>query len=466
MRIAIVASVFFSVAAIALGQTTLYVPDDHATIQAAIGAAANGDTIVVRPGTYVENIDFAGKAVTVIGEKGPERTIVDGNKTDRCFIFQSGEGRNSVLEGFTITNGDAQGGNGGGIDCTLESGPTITNCIIAGNRAAALGGGIACRGFSHAKITGCTFINNVSEGAYEGSQGGGLSCFILSNAIVTDCVFINNESQWGGGLDCSGSYPVITNCVFRGNEAYIGGGAIFCSAADPTITNCTIVDNNAAIGGGLVTAGAVLPSYPALANSILWNNSPEEIYIGIGDVTVDFCDVQGGWPGTGNIDETPSFVDLDSGDFHLNWYSPCRDAGYNGAVSATADYEGDRRIALGRVDMGADEYYYHLYHKGDVIPGASISLRVIGYPDAPVLLALGSGLLSTPISTEHGDLWLAWPPLWQGTVGIVAPNGLLSFPATVPAGWTPGAEFTLQALVGPWGGPLAQLTNAETLVVE
>lgn len=466
MKIAIATGVLFFFTSLAFGQATLYVPDDHATIQAAISAAANGDTIIVRPGTYVENIDFLAKAVTVISEKGPERTIVDGNKVDRCFIFKSGEDRNSVLEGFTITNGDAQGGNGGGIDCTLESGPTITNCIIARNRAAALGGGIACRGFSHAKITGCTFINNVSEGAYEGSQGGGLSCFVLSNAIVTDCVFIGNESQWGGGLDCSGSYPIVTNCVFRGNEAYIGGGAIFCSAADPVITNCTIVDNNAYIGGGLVTAGAVLPSYPALTNSILWSNSPEEIYIGIGDITVDFCDVMGGWPGTGNIDETPSFVDLDSGDFHLNWYSPCRDAGDNGAVSAAVDYEGDPRIALGRVDMGADEFYYHLYHRGDVIPGAPINLRLIGYPDAPVLLALGAGLLNSPIGTQHGDLWLDWPPLWQGQIGTISANGLLSFPATVPVEWSSGEEFALQALVGSWGGQWTRLTNAETLFVE
>ncbi len=466
MKVSIVASVLVLCAGLAAAQTTWYVPDDHATIQGAIHAAAQGDTICVRPGTYEENIDFVGKAVTVVSEKGPDLTVVDGNSVDRCFIFQSGEDRNSVLEGFTITNGDAQGGNGGGIDCTLQSSPTITNCVIAGNRAAALGGGIACRGFSHAKITGCTFINNVSEGAYEGSQGGGLSCFILSNAIVTDCVFIGNESQWGGGLDCSGSYPVITNCVFQGNEAYLGGGAIFCSSADPVVTNCTMVDNAAYIGGGLVTAGAVLPSYPVLTNSILWNNSPEQIYIGIGGATVTFCDVMGGWPGTGNINETPSFVDLDAGDFHLNWYSPCRDAGDNAAVQTASDNEGDPRIVLGRVDMGADEFYHHLYYRGDVIPGSSIALRFIGYPDAPVLLALGSGVANTPVSTQHGDLWLNGPPLWQGQIGSIEPNGLLSFPATVPADWSTGDEFALQALVGPWNGPLTRLTNAEILLVE
>lgn len=93
MRIAILTSALLLCSGLATSQTTWYVPDDHTTIQAAIIAAANGDLIIVRPGTYVENVDFLAKAVTVISEKGPARTVVDGNWVDRCFIFQSGEGR-------------------------------------------------------------------------------------------------------------------------------------------------------------------------------------------------------------------------------------------------------------------------------------------------------------------------------------------------------------------------------------
>ncbi|MDI6736614.1 MAG: hypothetical protein QME42_10580 [bacterium] len=84
---------------------TLNVPGSYTTIQAAINAATTGDTVLVNNGTYIENINFNGKAITVQSINGTTSTIIDGNASGSVVVFGSGEGINSVLTGFTITNG-------------------------------------------------------------------------------------------------------------------------------------------------------------------------------------------------------------------------------------------------------------------------------------------------------------------------------------------------------------------------
>ena len=132
--VAIVASIICSAQA-----ATIYVPDHYSTIQGAINAAANGDEIIVRPGTYVENISFLGKAITLISEQGAAVTTISGGQALPVIILNSGEGPNSIIDGFTVTNGDAA--DGGGIYCYYSS-PTISNNIITGNKASGYGGGI------------------------------------------------------------------------------------------------------------------------------------------------------------------------------------------------------------------------------------------------------------------------------------------------------------------------------------
>src|SRR5947208_12963096 len=87
-----------------LAQSTIHVPADQPTIQAAINAASNGDTVLVSPGIYVENINFNGKAITVTSSGGPSVTIIDGNANGAVVIFANSETANSVLNGFTIRN--------------------------------------------------------------------------------------------------------------------------------------------------------------------------------------------------------------------------------------------------------------------------------------------------------------------------------------------------------------------------
>ncbi|MHC4942783.1 MAG: right-handed parallel beta-helix repeat-containing protein [Planctomycetota bacterium] len=431
----------------------IFVPKDHPTIQQAIDAAEFGDRVLVAPGTYVEHLDFKGKTITLSSEEGAESTVIDGNQTGRVVTFQSGETPATILEGFTITNGNVVTSNGGGIDCTLESSPTIRDCVIAYNRADALGGGIACRGLSNPSISRCTFIGNICRGYYEGSNGGGICCFVLSNATIEDCVFIGNESEYGGAIQCGISFPSITNCLFIDNVADKGGGAIDCAASDPFITNCTFVQNSAFFGGGLSTTGVYLPSYPVLTNCILWNNDPDEIKVLIGSASVTYSDVQGGWPGEGNIDSDPLFVDtpVDSGerDLHLFYGSPCRDAGTNTApILPDKDFEGDPRIANNTVDMGADEFYTHLYYTGDAIPGGDIELKLVGQPGtSPVGLFYGFELLDSPLQTQWGTFYLE-APWFLVPLTPIPGDGVLFLSGTVPLSPPAPYDLPMQALIG------------------
>jgi len=180
---------------------------DFTTIQAAINAADPCDTVLVADGTYTgtgnRDIDFLGKAITVRSENGPTNCIIncDGSESEphRAFIFSSGEGPNSMVEGFTITGGYAD--LGGGIKCT-ESAPIIINCVFRNNWATQ-GGGIelyAPMGNTYyTEIVNCTFSNNAAE---PNSNGGAI--FVSGNSCgspPSERVQVNNCIIWGNSSD-------------------------------------------------------------------------------------------------------------------------------------------------------------------------------------------------------------------------------------------------------------------------
>ena len=198
---------------------TIRIPVDYPTIQAGIDAASNGNTVLVADGTYVgegnKNLDFKGKAITVKSENGANSCIIDCEGSGQGFYFHSGEGVDSLLSGFTITNGNAI--YGGGIACWYSSSPTIAGCIIEGNAATNSGGGIACKEASSPTIIGCTIKGNIA-----GSWGGGIHCEGTSSPAITNCVIFENEvlglGNGGGGISCYPSCsPLIMNCTITGN---------------------------------------------------------------------------------------------------------------------------------------------------------------------------------------------------------------------------------------------------------
>ena len=111
---------------------TINVPKDQPTIQAGINAANNGDTVLVAPGKYVENINFNGKAITVRSSNGAKQTVIDGNAVGPVVSFVSGETQSSVLEGFTIQNGLPTGNQyvaGGILRLVIPLRPLMRNIV-------------------------------------------------------------------------------------------------------------------------------------------------------------------------------------------------------------------------------------------------------------------------------------------------------------------------------------------------
>lgn len=229
------------------------------SVQAALDAASDHDTILVHPGVYVENINFNGKPVLVTGEDPNDPqiiadTVIDGNQVESVVIFKSGEDEHAILSGFTITNG--RGMNGGGIRCENAS-PVLRNCVVRDNRSTSQGGGVYCSDSSSPTIMNCEIRDN--EAAY---SGGGIYGF-YSSPTITMCRISHNVSHGsvayaftgGGGIYCYASPNVpITGCLIESNHAEGDGGGIFCVATSPDIIRCDITQNDASKGGGIACA--------------------------------------------------------------------------------------------------------------------------------------------------------------------------------------------------------------------
>lgn len=305
---------------------------EFSSIQEAIDSSVDGETILVHGGTYYENINFKGKAIIVQSKNGPQVTAIKSKIPVSVIIFNHGEGPDSVLDGFTIQNGSAPS-YGGGIRC-LGASPTVRNCIIKNNYALYSGGGIDCSDNSS-----LTIENSFIQG--------------------------NRADEIGGGLYCSyGSSLKITNCIITNNLAERGGGIAGYNNSSITIINCTICNNKSTDEDsetGVIHFGA--NSSLNVHNSILWGNSPMEISPSDdpdSSITVTFSTVQQGmgiYPGNGNFNSDPLFIDDKLGNYYLSPNSPCIDKGTSIDIDILSeDPDGFIRPQGSEVDMGAYEY--------------------------------------------------------------------------------------------------------------
>ena len=326
---------------------TKHVPSEYGTIQTAINDCNDGDTVLVASGTYTgegnRDIDFNGKAITLKSENGEETCIIDCQASEqdlhRGFYFHNREGNDSVLDGFTITNGCAYGG--GAIYCRSYSSPTIKNCTLRQNVAATTlhnvrmptitdGGAIACYD-SNSIIVNCTFLNNFASGAGGAAYFGGSYPRTRSNVVFQNCIFSQNEALGGGAVGFDYSDVTFRNCVISGNIAQsdsypnsnYGGGGIFCFSGSVSIFNSTIIGNRTTSskgGGGIyVTSGKILINSSLMLNDMAVQGREIGLLIP-SSVLLDVCysNIQGGieelqpdsslgW-GVGNIDVDPSFA--------------------------------------------------------------------------------------------------------------------------------------------------------------
>jgi hypothetical protein len=356
---------------------------------------------------YVQEIDIGG-------------LLTDPKQAENSYHVVTGSGTdaNAVLDGFTITAGNANGDTeqqksgagmfnrsgsprvlnctftlnmaevyGGGMCNIYNSSPTLINCVFIRNSATGpdpyicYGGGMFNTGNSSPIVINCTFSGNSSDYAGGGVRNGDLYRG-PANPILMNCMFSGNIAKAGGGINNYKSSPTLTNCIFTGNSAIgvtppvywdgYGGGMSNWDSCNPNLINCTFSKNFAS---GYVTLGGAIFDInncnPTLTNCILWGDTPDEIYDYVGQSYVDstarvtYSDVEGGWGGTGNINRNPLFVSGPLGDYYLSQRkagqtsdSPCVDTG-----SGTANNLGmtelttrsDEVFDQGIVDMG---YHY------------------------------------------------------------------------------------------------------------
>lgn len=320
----------------ALAQDTIWVGPTRGitTIQGGIDAADDGDTVRIDDAVYTGagnwDLNFNGKAITVKSDAGiPDNCIIDINLTSghRGFLFNSGEGSDSILGAITIREGKVtgtadgagikfvgsspslvgvvieyceSGGKGAGVYCDDGSDPEFSNCWIRYNEAGTNGGGVSCDNSSNPSFIACEIALNDAVG-----DGGGIHVKASSAPTFLSCLIRSNSTS-SNGADGGGAYvkgsastALFDHCVFRLNVAWAGGGAVTAYEATVTLQNCVLESNlggtdggagKAVQGGDIIVLSCTLTSNRAVddggafyinggsgttltvRNSILWDN--------------------------------------------------------------------------------------------------------------------------------------------------------------------------------------------------
>ena len=341
------------------------IPKDYSSIQKGVDKAVDGDTILVAPGTYHENINFLGKKIVLASRfilKGDttiiSKTILDGSKSagsigpdnkDSASVvkFISGEDSSSAIIGFTIQNGSGvlilkpDGYGGGGIIC-MTSSPKIIQNIIKNNSAYAYGGGIYCQDGSPQIIQNRVIANSTNF------FGGGIFCNKASPKIEENTLQYNSAKYGrGGGIHCYSSTPLIKRNLILDNACYLEGGGVCCeSSSAALIFNNTFVRNKGVVGSGI---GCIKSSSPKIVNNIIafgqgvsvWCDKSSSPFITHNDFWKTLGENYGNCkPPADNLFVDPLFVNLMGGAYHLKKDSPCIDAG--DTTSAEKDPDGTK----------------------------------------------------------------------------------------------------------------------------
>lgn len=461
------------------------------SIQAAIDAAAPGDRVLVQPGTYVEHIDFKGKAIHVLGPGGAAATILSGSGSlGPVVTFHAGETPASVLQGFTIRDGVHQpitqrSGYGGGVSAwggvSGIASPTIEDCVIRDNQAIqSPGGGVA----GAPVMRRCVLVDNYSsdqDGAAVYGAPTMTDCLVASNfsldgdgggvavtggtAQLEDVTFVENRTRYGygGGLAVkAGAHASVTRCVFVLNTAdFLGqgsvrGGAVYVApGATAVLDRCTVTQN----GGKVPSCPGTCPEDtggvygPAVVkSSVVRDNAASQLW---SVASANYCNVQGGALGVGNFDADPLFV-FPGSDLHLRPGSPCIDAGDpnvvdpDGSVADVGAHPFARLYALDNIDPST--WTDPSWPQASTRTGGKLRLRLLAdasdagrpywilgsaagtWPGTPI----GPGIV-LPLNI---DSYFFHTALFPNTLPLVASTGLID-----PSGLG-GGEFLLPPGLG------------------
>jgi hypothetical protein len=381
--------------------STINVPKDQPTIQAGINAANNGDTVLVAPGTYTENIDFLGKAITVKSSQGPHVTRIVASNSGCAVTFDHAEGVNSVLKGFSLKGGvDTCGINvnaasptilhntitgnhscdGAGISVSWGS-PIIKGNIISGNFHDQCSGGIGGAGIAVTGQGSAQIIGNLISGndGGNGFAGGGISLWAAGTPTVMNNIILNNTIQTGGGgigiEACCSDAIVVQNLIIGNSASDVGGLYSFPNSGAPVFVNNTFTNNRSSNGldseiytnsspgeptsfynnivVGLKGQTALYcDNFNTTTLAVFFNN---DVYVPRGTRYGGICPDQTG--SNGNISDNPKFVNPAKRNYQLLGGSPAINAGTNSAPDLPKkDLAGHPRIVGGTIDMGAYEF--------------------------------------------------------------------------------------------------------------
>lgn len=341
-------------------------------IQQAVNRAATGDTVLVLPGTYKgngnRNIEFFGKGLVVRSRDGPLTCTINVESMGQGFQVADREPVGTQIRGFTIREASSSGiyvgflakcavmdcrlinNNSPGIWVDNEAVVLMDGCTVTNNSTIFDGGGVRIENLSVLYLTNSTIARNTAS-----RDGGGVSAsssyLFCYNTIVTDNT-AGGTVFGGGGVIYYRSDGTFANSLVAANRTNArDGGGVFCNFdAIVALAGNTIAQNRAARNGGGLYADTVPLS--SFANSVVWSNTPQGVFQGSGPMPVSYCDVQGGYAGTGNIAVNPMFADPDGtdgnpmtgldNDYRLLAASPCIDAGNSNAIPPDeADLDGD-----------------------------------------------------------------------------------------------------------------------------